>query len=85
MEATVQQTREGYDAAKAAIAAGTAEARALWVLLTEEDEREGYWLKPMPWEGSGEYQAVHYNDGRAGFVKIPFGEQALRTPQWGKR
>ncbi|HEU5019650.1 MAG TPA: hypothetical protein VFT69_16955 [Pseudolabrys sp.] len=64
----------GYRAAKEAIASRTAEAFALWVLLSDESQRDGYALRPMPWEGSGEYQHVRYADGRNGFVRIPIGE-----------
>lgn len=60
----------GYDEASRAIAAGQAEAHALWVLLSDEHERDGHWLKPMPWEGPGEYQRVSYVDGRNGFVRM---------------
>lgn len=72
-----------YDDAAKAIAAGEAEGRALWVLLSDEHQRDGHWLKPMPWEGSGEYQHVRFADGRDGFVRIPNGKRSLRT-SWGK-
>lgn len=65
------QSQIGYDEAKAAIAAGRAQAHALWVLLRDEHDRDGYALQPMPWEGSGEYQRVSYDDGRNGFVRLP--------------
>ena len=35
----------------------------LWVLLADEHERDGYALKPAPWEGPGEYQRVTYEGG----------------------
>lgn len=35
----------------------------LWVLLSDEHERDGYALKPDPWEGPGEYQRVTYPGG----------------------
>ncbi len=60
-----------FNDARRDIAAGRARAHALWVLLSREDERDGYWLKPMPWEGPGEYQHVSYADGREGFVRLP--------------
>lgn len=63
--------RAGFDEATKAITAGQAEAHELWVLLSAETDRDGYWLKPMPWEGSGEYQRVSYRDGRNGFVRLP--------------
>lgn len=64
-------TRTGFDVAVAAVVAGTAKAHSLWVILSKESERNGYALKPMPWEGSGEYQHVSFDDGRDGFVRIP--------------
>lgn len=66
-----------YDEANKAIAAGRAQARALWVLLTDEQDRDRFALKPMPWEGAGEYQHVEFNDGRSGFIRIPAGCRAL--------
>lgn len=61
----------GFDEAVAAVIAGTAKAHALWVILSKESDRDGYALKPAPWEGSGEYQRVAFNDGRDVFVRIP--------------
>lgn len=61
----------GFDEARAAIHAGTAMAHALWCLISDEHDRDGYALKPSPWEGSGEYQRVHYSDGRDVLVRIP--------------
>lgn len=63
--------RVGFDEAVEAIVAGQAEAGALWLLLSSEGDRDGYWLRPMPWEGSGEYQRVSYKDGRNGLVRVP--------------
>lgn len=71
------QTDQGYKAACQAIAKGTATAHPLWVLLSNEADREGFALRPMPWEGPGEYQSVKYGDGRQGFVRIPFGEALM--------
>jgi hypothetical protein len=71
-----------YDEAATAIAKGEAEGHALWVLLSDEHQRDGYWLKPMPWEGPGQYQHVSFNDGRAGFIRVP-GCKSLPT-NWGK-
>jgi hypothetical protein len=65
----------GFNQAKAAILAGTAEKRALWVLLQCESERDGYALRPRPWEGAGQYQAVTFGDGRCVFVLIPSGHR----------
>ncbi|WP_320196262.1 hypothetical protein RMR10_004450 [Agrobacterium rosae] len=64
-----EETRE-------AIARGDAQAHALWVLLSNETDRDGFWLKPLEWEGSGEYQRVSFRDGRNGFVKT--GEQGFK-------
>lgn len=71
MSIQVKQSRIGFDEAAAAIRAGKAEPHSLWILLSDEHERDGYGLKPMPWEGAGEYQRVSYSDGRDGFVRIP--------------
>lgn len=69
--------RVGFDAAVAAIKEGRAQPHSLWTLLSDAHERDGYWLRPMPWEGPGEYQHVTYDDGRAGFVRIPCGAYGL--------
>lgn len=42
---------------------------SLWVLLTTPADRDGYALKPLIWEGGGEYQHVVLSDGREGFIK----------------
>lgn len=65
------ETEQGYKDVCQAIAAGQATAHSLWVLLSAETDRDGYALKPMPWEGSGEYQRVEYSDGRDGLVRVP--------------
>ena len=65
------QTAIGYKQAVDAIAARTATAHALFVLLSSEHDRDGYWLKPSPWEGPGEYQRVTFEDGRSVFVRLP--------------
>lgn len=62
---------KAFDEAVQAIIAGKAEPNALWVLLSEEHSRDGFWLKPLLWEGPGEYQHVSYHDGREGFVRVP--------------
>ena len=80
---TAATTKTAYEEAARAIAEGRAEGHALWVLLSDEHERDGYWLKPMPWEGPGEYQSVRYHDGRAGFVKT-HGWRSLPT-NWSKK
>jgi len=66
-----ERTHAGFDEAVQAIVAGNAKAHALWVLLSEPSARDGYALKPMPWEGPGEYQHVSHDDGRTGFVRVP--------------
>lgn len=63
--------RVGFDEAVAAVVAGSAKANALWCLLSKESERDGYALKPVPWEGPGEYQSVSFDDGRDVYVRIP--------------
>lgn len=62
-----------FDGAVAAIISGDAEAHNLWVLLSHESQRDGYALRPMPWEGPGQYQHIRYKNGRAGFVRLPDG------------
>lgn len=64
-------SRHGFDEAVAAVAAGTAQAHALWMLLSSEADRDGFALKPSPWEGAGEYQRVAFADGRDVLVRIP--------------
>lgn len=63
--------RVGFDAASEAIKAGKATPRHLWVLLLNESDRDGYAYKPEPWEGAGQYQMVHFSDGRKCFVRLP--------------
>lgn len=63
-----------YEEARAAIEAGKARAHALWMLLMREDQRDGFALKPMRWEGPGEYQRVEFIDsGDSVLVKLPYG------------
>jgi hypothetical protein len=42
---------------------------ALWVIVTDQHQRDGYWLMPLQWEGPGEYQHVTLDDGRQGLLK----------------
>lgn len=70
-----------------AIARGDAQAHALWVILTNENDRDGYALKPLQWDGIGEYQHISFRDGRDGFVRVgdrPFrivkSDACLATP-----
>jgi hypothetical protein len=67
----------GFDVALAAIAKGEAIASALWLLLGTEADRDGYALKPSPWEGPGEYQCVTFSDGRSVLVRVPSDGRAL--------
>lgn len=62
--------KTGYATALEAIHGGRAEAFALWALISDEHQRDGYALRPIPWEGPGEYQHVRYADGRDGFVRL---------------
>jgi hypothetical protein len=77
--------KTAFEAAWLAVHAGIAEARALWILIDDEHERDGFWLAPMPWEGPGNYQAVYYRDGRAGLVRVPGDGQSLPTEAELKR
>lgn len=63
--------RAGFNAAVDAIERGEACACSLWLMLCDESERDGYALKPQPWEGRGQYQRVEYTDGRSVLVRLP--------------
>lgn len=65
------QSQVGYDEAAAAIAAGKAIAKTLWVLIEDERQRDGFALKPSPWEGAGEYQHVAFDDDYCRLVRLP--------------
>lgn len=68
----------GYDEARQAIQDGRAVPHALWVLLSKESDRDGYALKPIPWEGPGEYQHVKFDGEDCGrFVRLPEGARSL--------
>lgn len=73
----------GFEQAAKAIAEGQAQAHALWVLLSDPSQRDGYWLKPLVWEGPGEYQRVSFTDGRNGFVRVRDGRSLpiSKTPR----
>lgn len=71
------EQQAGFQEAQAAILAGRATAHSLWQLISNESDREGYALKPVPWEGSGEYQRVEFADGRDVYVRIPFGKRLI--------
>jgi hypothetical protein len=76
--ATPKSAATAYAEAAKEVFGGRAKAHALWVLLSKESDRDGYALRPMPWEGSGEYQHFSFADGRDGFVKVPDGNWSLR-------
>lgn len=76
----MERTHIGFDSALKAIRAKQAEPHALWVLLREESERDGYAIKPAPWEGPGEYQHVRYFDERGSvFVFLPTDKRLPRV------
>ncbi|MCA0276311.1 MAG: hypothetical protein LCH86_09920 [Proteobacteria bacterium] len=83
MNATGKHQAIGFNEAKRAIATGRARARALWVILTDEHQRDGYALKPSPWEGPGEYQNVSFGDGPGSLVRLP-GGKSLKVPAIAK-
>ena len=61
-----------YDQAMNEVNNGRGEARALWILVLNETERDHFALRPLTWEGSGEYRAfVIYalNDGLPVLIK----------------
>ena len=60
-----------YEMAARAIRAGQAKPHHLWMLLSRESDRNGYALKPVQWEGPGEYQRVVFDDGRDVLVRLP--------------
>ena len=47
-----------------AIESGEAHGHASWLILTDLRQREHFALRPETWEGSGQYQAVHFSDRR---------------------
>lgn len=49
---------------QAELAARTAYFGTLWCLLSFPDQRDGYMLKPVEWQGPGEYQLVEFKDNR---------------------
>lgn len=70
----------GFFDAVEAIKAGRAKAHALWLILSDEKERDGYALKPCPWDGPGEYQHVSFGSESLGIlVRIPDGQYSLQT------
>lgn len=65
---------------KLALEAGTARVRHLWVILRDEHERDPYRLRPAVWQGTGEYQAIEFDDGTDCLVKTPDGHRWPMTP-----
>ncbi|GKS83032.1 hypothetical protein AVMA1855_02790 [Acidovorax sp. SUPP1855] len=63
---------EAWDAIAAGIAAGIAESHPFWCILTDEHERDDFLLRPLRWEGRGEYQRVRFADGRDVLVRLPY-------------
>ena len=75
----LKQGRAGYDEAVREIAAGRAKPRNLWVLLSAESQRDGYALKPAPWEGPGEYQFVEFMNNSWRLVRLPENAKRLSS------
>lgn len=75
----MERTQKGYDEACKAIAEGTAVPHALWILVSDEHQRDAYCLKPSPWEGPGEYQRVTFGDGEADsrLIRLPENARSL--------
>lgn len=81
-----KQTQVGFDTASAAIKAGHAKPRQLWLLLAAQSDRDGYALRPFPWEGPGEYQHVWYDDERGSvLVRLPDHLHLPRLPEGDAR
>lgn len=76
MTDTTQQFA-GYAEARAAIEAGTAKPHALWVLLGAESDRDGFALKPSPWEGPGTYQHVAFDSDYCRLIRVPMEAASL--------
>lgn len=76
---TRAEARAGYDEAKAAIWAGAAKPKALWVQVGRQDQRDGYALRPNPWEGPGEYQHVAFDDDYCRLIRLPDGARPLKS------
>lgn len=65
------KTDIGYQEARKAIMERRAVPHALWILLSNESDRDGYALKPNPWEGSGEYQHIEIDGEYGRLIRIP--------------
>lgn len=78
-------TTNGYNEALKAIEEGRATGHALWVLIGKKSDRDGYALKPSPWEGPGSYQRVTIDGNPYRLVRIPSGSRSLPTDWPTKR
>lgn len=71
-------TQPAYYEALQAVRDGNAVPHALWISVANEGDRDGCFLKPGPWEGSGQYQRVDFLDGRgARLVRDPMNAPSL--------
>lgn len=68
---TVKGASVGFDQAVREIVAWRAAPCSLWMILGAESDRDGFALRPAPWEGPGEYQAVEWTDRRTTLVRVP--------------
>lgn len=41
----------------------------LWIIMGDPHDRDGYALKPIAWEGGGQYRRVRLANGRDGLLK----------------
>lgn len=67
----MSQTQIGFDEAVREIKSGNALPRCLWVSCPNETHRDGYALKPSPWEGPGVYQHVQFGAEVGRLVRLP--------------
>jgi hypothetical protein len=72
----MERTQIGYDEARAAIESGKAVPHELWILVGDEHARDGYALKPSPWEGPGEYQHIEF-EGGSRLIYLPLDAPSL--------
>jgi hypothetical protein len=54
-----------------AIRSGAAHGHQAFALLANEHERDAFMIRPLAWDGPGEYQYIHWADGRHFFVRMP--------------
>lgn len=74
-----KKAKTAFEKAAADIKAGRARGHALWILLGAESDRDGYALKPSPWEGPGSYQHVSVGDDLGYLVLTPGDGRSLPT------